>query len=440
MNRLLSVLFWSVIAAAFIGPGTVTAASSSGAAHGTALLWALGFSTIACLVLQEAAGRLRLLSGRSLGEALVEQFPSGFGRVAVVLLVGGAILLGSAAYEAGNILGGVAGAMLLTDIPRWVLTLVSGAIAGALLWFNAPRRVAQVLGMVVAVMGIAFLGMAIASRPAMGDVLRGLFVPSLPPGSGLLALSLVGTTVVPYNLFLGSGIRREEDLSVFRFGLAVAIVLGGLISMGILLVGMQVAPPMTFERLANTLAEGLGDWAGSLFGVGLLCAGLSSAITAPLAAAITARSLFRSTGNPEDQRWSDRGVLYRAVWLSVLGAGLFFGLSGVRPVPAILLAQALNGVILPVIAVYLLVAVNDRELMGQEGLNGSFSNLMFTLVGTVTLILGTSGVMRAAAAVAGGAPPSPVQVLTGAGVVAALLIGPLLRTIGKRRRGVQGQR
>ena len=122
--------------------------------------------------------------------------------------------------------------------------------------------------------------------------------------------------------------------------------------------------------------------------------------------------------------------------MTVLAAGLFFGLSGVRPVPAILAAQAMNGVILPVIAAYLMVAVNDRELMGERGLNGPFSNLMFAVVGSVTLVLGTSGVMRAAAAVAGGNPPSPVQVLIGAGIAAALLIAPLLRTIRKRRRGV----
>ena len=74
------------------------------------------FSTFACVVLQEAAGRLTLLSGHSLGEALARQFPSGYGRAAVLVLVLGAVLLGCAAYEAGNILGGVAGALLVLEL------------------------------------------------------------------------------------------------------------------------------------------------------------------------------------------------------------------------------------------------------------------------------------------------------------------------------------
>ena len=78
MKRLLDVLFWSVISAAFIGPGTVTTAASAGAGYGFALLWALGFSTVACLVLQEASARLTLASGSDLGQALRRRFAGGW--------------------------------------------------------------------------------------------------------------------------------------------------------------------------------------------------------------------------------------------------------------------------------------------------------------------------------------------------------------------------
>lgn len=430
MSRLLSVLFWSIIAAAFIGPGTVTTAASAGAGHGTVLLWALGFSTLACLVLQEAAGRLRLLSGRSLGGALREQFPSGVSRWLVLLLVVGAVLVGNAAYEAGNILGGVAGASLLVGWPGWVLTLLCGAVAASLLWFNAPGRVAQILGLAVAVMGVAFLAMALSLRPSPQAVLRGLLVPRLPPGSGLLALGLVGTTVVPYNLFLGSGLGRDEELPVFRFGLGVAVLLGGLISMAILIVGTQVEPPFGFEALAATLAEGLGGWASGLFAIGLFCAGLSSAITAPLASALTAQSLF---GDDESRRWSVGGAAYRGVWGCVLAAGLAFGLSGVRPVPVIILAQALNGIVLPAVAVFLLIAVNDRRLLDRSGLNGWLSNTLMTVVTLVALLLGVVAVARVVAELSGAAPPSMSSV---AGAVAVIALGgavPVVRLIRRRR-------
>ncbi len=71
-NKLLNILFWSVISAAFIGPGTITTASKAGALFGFDLLWALVFSTFACLVLQEAVARLAIHSGTNLGEAISE--------------------------------------------------------------------------------------------------------------------------------------------------------------------------------------------------------------------------------------------------------------------------------------------------------------------------------------------------------------------------------
>lgn len=431
MSRLLSILFWSVIAAAFIGPGTVTTAASAGAGYGFALLWALAFSTFACVVLQEAAGRLTLLSGRNLGEALAHRFRSGWGRAAVMVLVLGAVLLGCAAYEAGNILGGVAGALLVIDQPRWVLTCVSGAVAALLLWFNAPRRVAQILGLVVAVMGVAFLGMAIALRPPLGAVARGLLVPTLPAGAGVLALGLVGTTVVPYNLFLGSGLARDQELREFRFGLAVAVGLGGLISMGVLVVGTTVSLPLSFDQLAASLDSGLAGWAPVLFALGLFAAGLSSAITAPLAAAITASSLFSSDASTGP--WSRTGSRYRLVWIGVLAAGVGFGLSGVQPVPAIVLAQAFNGVVLPAVACFLLLAANDRRLMGPSAVNGPVSNVAMSLVVTVSLLLGTVGVARAVTAALGTSPPR-MSALLWCGAVVVVLVGVPLTILVRRAR------
>ena len=116
MKRLLNILFWSVIAAAFIGPGTVTTAARAGSDFRFALAWALLFSVFACLVLQEASGRITVLTGKELGEAIRSRFSgSGWGRSVPVLAAIG-IILGCAAFEAGNLLGGVAG-LRLFQIP-----------------------------------------------------------------------------------------------------------------------------------------------------------------------------------------------------------------------------------------------------------------------------------------------------------------------------------
>jgi manganese transport protein len=429
MKRLLSILFWSVIAAAFIGPGTVTTAASAGAGFGYALLWALLFSTLATLVLQEATARLTVVSGRNLGEAIREQFSGGTSGILVLLLVLGAVVLGNAAYEAGNILGAVAGARLGTDLSPQVLTLAIGAGAAAVLWMGSMRLVAPLLSITVAVMGVAIVTATFQLRPPLGAILHGSLVPSLPTGSGLLVLGLIGTTVVPYNLFLGSGIAAGQQLRELRFGLTVAVLLGGFISMAMLVVGAALIGEFTFDALAAALEQRIGTGGGWLLAWGLFAAGLSSAITAPLAAAVTARSLFSS----ETADWSARSWRYRSVWLGVLLVGVAFGISGTRPVPVIILAQALNGILLPFAAVFLLLVVNDRVLMGER-VNGALSNIAMTIVVTVTLVLGTSNVLRAAAAAAGWASPGERVLLTAAAPVAAVAAVPVARWVVRRRR------
>jgi Mn2+/Fe2+ NRAMP family transporter len=431
MKRIWSVLFWSVIAAAFIGPGTVTTAASAGAGFRYALLWALAFSTIACLSLQEASARLTVVSGRDLGQAIRRQYRRGWSGTAAALLVVGVVALGCAAYEAGNILGGATGAVLGAGLDPREVTAVSGLVAAGLLWFGRTRIVARSLGVLVAVMGIAFLVTAWQLGPSLPDLWRGALLPSVPDGSSLLILGLVGTTVVPYNLFLGSGLARGESLRDLRFGLGVSIVLGGVISMGILVVGAAVDGPFGFDALVEVLTLRLGAWSRSMFGLGLYAAGLSSAITAPLAAAVTARSLF---ANGEDDRWSDRAWRFRSVWIAVLAVGVGFGLAGVRPIPAILLAQAFNGILLPFVAVFLLLAVNDVRLMGAGHVNGRWVNVAMVLVVATTILLGVTGVAKAVAGATGWALPGEAWLLVSAAFVTLLICLPVTRRMRAIRR------
>lgn len=428
MRRLMSVLLWSAIAGAFIGPGTVTTAAAAGAGFQLRLLWALVFSTVACLALQEAAARLTVTSGRDLGQALRDRFEGGASGVAVVVLVLGAVVLGCAAYQAGNLLGTVVGADQLGGIPRPVVTLVAAAMAGVLLWAGAPHTVARSLSLLVAVMGVAFAVTAAAVGPDVGALLRGALLPVVPQGGGALVLALVGTTVVPYNLFMGSALARGQQLGELRFGLAVAVVLGGAISAAVLVVGSAMGGEFSYAGLAEVLALRLGPVAPLLLGCGLLAAGLSSAITAPLAAAMTAGSLFG------EARWHRRSWRFRAVWLGVLAAGVAGALTDVRPVPAIVAAQAFNGVLLPVVAVFLLVAANDRSVVGERGLARPAHAVLMGLVVLVTVVLGVSAVIRAGARAAGTAVPDEGTVLVLAALVAAVLAWPVGRAVVRGRR------
>ncbi len=426
MRKLASILFWSIISAAFIGPGTVTTAASAGSRFGFDLLWALIFSTIACLVLQEAAARITIVSGMPLGRALAKQYAGHTSRLLVLLLVVGAIILGCAAYEAGNILGGAAGAALGTSLPAELLSILIVVAAGLLLWFGSIRFVALALGGIVALMGFAFLATAVMLAPDLAAVARGALLPALPSGASLLVLGLVGTTVVPYNLFLGSGIAgSSSSLTEMRFGLSIAIVIGGVISMAVLIVGTAVPVPFSFASLQKILHNAGGKWGAFLFAFGLFAAGFSSAITAPMAAAVTARDLFGA----EKQSWQERAWRYRMVWLAVLLTGLIFGLLGVKPIPVIILAQALNGVLLPFVSIFLLIIVNDRGIMGEDGLNSARLNVMSGLVVLITIILGVLNVIKSVTS----APAGPLIFAT-AGTISVLITYPVVRKIRSARK------
>jgi len=431
MRRLLAVLFWSAISAAFLGPGTIATASRAGATHGYELIWALVFSTAACWALQEAAARVTIHSGRSLGELIADWAASGSGRGRLVARsVAGAVVVGCAAYQAGNILGAREGLLLAVDVPAWLATLVCGA--GALIVLSAGSRgtIAHGLGLIVAAMGIAFAWCALEIGPDVAALAEGALVPRTPAGSGTLLLGLVGTTIVPYNLFLGSALARGRSGAETRFALSIAIPAGGAISIAVLVCSTSVAGSVDFAGLADALELQLGSGARHLFSVGLFAAGFSSAITAPLAAGLTWSSVAT--------RAADRPRTARVVALSVLFFGLAVGLSGVDALPVILLAQALNGLILPLVGVTLLVAVSDRTLLGARGASGPFGLAAVAISVAAATMLGADALVRAGSAAAGAGEPSIATRLAVALPAAAALVLPALRTALRRRRGGAG--
>lgn len=392
----MSVLFWSIISAAFIGPGTVTTASKAGVSYQMTLLWALVFSILATIILQEAAARITIASGKSLGEIIALRYAGSRTR-RLSLVVFGAVAFGCAAYEAGNILGAISGLLLLGPVSQQSFVLVIGLMCSVLLWIGSYRLIANLLGLVVAVMGIVFIYVAFRTNMPFGELLAGL-KPVIGEGRLPLVIGLIGTTIVPYNLFLASGISQGQDIREMRWGIVLAVLIGGAISIAIMVVGTQVVGTFSFERLSEAMARQLGSWSIVFFGLGLFAAGLSSSITAPMAAAVTARSLFGA----QSDAWSVRSRNFRLVWGTVLGVGLLFGLLEVKPIPAILLAQVINGVLLPIVAIFLILAVNDRKLIPAAYVNRPLSNVLSLLIVAVTCFLGLNNIWKAVIGVAPG--------------------------------------
>jgi manganese transport protein len=385
-----SILFWSIISAAFIGPGTVTIAARAGTDFRMQLLWALVFSIFATIVLQEAAARITIASGKNLGQIVASQFSEGRARRLRWVLFG-AVAFGCTAYQAGNLLGALSGLALIDDLSQVWATLVLGAVCFGFLWIGNFKQIARLLGFVVALMGLVFLAVALQSDVRAFELVEGTFRLAIPEGGAILVIGLIGTTIVPYNLFLASGISQGQDVREMRTGLVLAILIGGLISVAIMVVGSQLYGTFSFAGLAEALREQLGRFATLFFSFGLFAAGLSSSITAPLAAAITAQSLL-GEGQP---RWQVRGRSFRMVWMLVLGVGLLFGILDVQPIPAIILAQAINGLLLPIITAFLYMAVNDRALLGEQYANKPMANLLMLLIVGITCFLGLNNVWKA---------------------------------------------
>ncbi len=237
-----------LVAAAFIGPGTVTLCTIAGASFGYALLWAMGISVLATVVLQEMAARLGVIAQKGLSEVIRAEFKNPLLRAILITLIISAIVIGNAAYEAGNISGGALGLQTIIGAPTFeilgfkisMVPLLIGLVAFVVLFIGNYKILERFLVFLVILMSLAFLITAVMTRPNLSQIFNGFFMPQFPNGSLLTIIGLVGTTVVPYNIFLHASLAKtkwkgKEGLGYARKDTIVAIVLGGLVSMCIII-------------------------------------------------------------------------------------------------------------------------------------------------------------------------------------------------------------
>lgn len=383
-----------LIAAAFIGPGTVTICSLAGVGFGYDLLWALVLSIITTLILQEMAARIGLISRHGLVENLIQTIQQPLLKTFSIILVLMAIVLGNAAYEAGNITGGTLGFSLLFPLPviNWqglsldTTHFLIGTLALGLLLSGNMALITKFLTLLVVSMSLAFLLSAILVFPTIKDFGAGL-VPTLNPSNIMIIVALIGTTVVPYNLFLHASLvtqkwQSSDDLGMLRKDLVIAIIIGGLVSMAIVITGasQQGSEISSAIDMAKGLEPLMGKFATYFIAFGLFAAGLTSAMTAPMAAALVVCGAFK---------W-DNSIKSKPMQLSmsvILLLGLLFASLGIKPVQLITLAQVANGILLPLIAAYLIWLVNQASIMGKFK-NTQAQNLIAGTVWFITLLLG----------------------------------------------------
>lgn len=382
-----------LIAAAFIGPGTITACTIAGVEFGYSLLWALLFSIVATIILQEMSSRLGLVTEQGLAETVLTNLSSKLLRNLIIGIILSAILIGNAAYEGGNIGGAVLGlqALLGNEHSNWYPLLIGG-IAFILLWHGNYKTIERVFIGLIFLMSLSFIITALLTKPNLLQILKG-FVPNYSDSSIFTIVALIGTTIVPYNLFLHASLvnekwQGEKDLKTARNDTIISIAIGGFISMAIVIAAtaIDIKEVTGAQDLAKGLEPLFGSYATVFMGIGLFTAGITSSITAPLAAAYVANSCFGWKASLKD-KW------FRLVWILVLSSGMLLLYLKIKPIEIIKFAQIANGILLPLIAIILVWSLNNSERLGKH-INTKMQNILGFIIILITMALGIKTIIK----------------------------------------------
>ncbi|MCI2803301.1 Nramp family divalent metal transporter [Staphylococcus pettenkoferi] len=380
-----------IITASFIGPGTVTTMTQSGAGFGYSLLWAVVFSVIATIVVQEMIIRLSLVTREGLGEAIQSLLQHKVGKFILVWFILIVVTLGCAAYISGDLIGTSLGAAYLLHLPKHVVAPIIGIIIlliGVLGNYDFLEKVMIVL---MVIMGLIFITTMILVQPDVGAIFKGALVPTVPNGSMLTVIALIGTTVVPYNFFIHSTAVHERFHSIkalrfARWDTVLSITIGGIISAAILISaatlirGEEVSSVI---QIARPLEPILGQAAPYAMSIGLFAAGLSSALASPTGAAATISSLLGWKGGMSSKK-------YKTVFACIIIVGIISSALGFEPLQVVLVAQALNGMILPIVAIVIFIIVNRRGLLGDYVNNWKWNVIGGLVVAVITFLGGYS--------------------------------------------------
>ena len=383
-----------LIAAAFIGPGTITLCTLAGINYGMDLLWALLIAILAAMILQTMSIKIGLIGQKNITEALKSELDTPWIKQIVIGLIFLAILIGNTAYEAGNISGAVLGLEALFgtyffDFFGFIInpySLFIGTIAVVLLGTGKHKLIERFMIGLVIIMSISFLFTAIVTKPSLQGLFAGLFTFNIPEGSFLMIIGLVGTTIVPYNLFLHTALVKEKwkNAHFLPFAikdLIIALGLGGLISMSVIITsaGVEIDELSSVADLAIGLEPIFGTLAKYFMALGLFAAGITSTITAPLAAAYVVCGCFGWSTNIDSKH-------FKVIWFLIIAFGVVISATSIKLISIIKFAQVINGVVLPLIAGLLLWMVNKRSLLGNLK-NNTLQNALGGLVVLIALFL-----------------------------------------------------
>ena len=387
---------------AFLGPGLITGAAgddaggvatyaSIGAEYGLTLLWVMVPITIALVVVQLMVARMGVVTGKGFAELIREEFGVRWTAFAmfVLIIANGTVTIAEFA--------GIAAAGELFGINR----LISVPVMAVVVWLivvRASYTVAEKIFILLSTALLTYFGAAILAHPDWREVMRALVVPSeIPLDAGYLTtlVAVVGTTITPYMLFYLQSSITDKGVRVDEYPAERTDVIFGSLLTTVIAVFIIVSTAATLhtegilvtsaEDAARALEPLAGPYARVLFGLGLFGASMLAASVLPLSTAYAVCGAF-GWERGVSRSWSEAPI-FNGLYTALIAIGAAFVLiPGLPLIQVIVATQFLNGLLLPIVLVFVLRLVNDRELMGKYTNNGVFNILSYGVTGILILL------------------------------------------------------
>lgn len=380
-----------LVTVGFIDPGNWASNFAAGSEFGYALLWVVTLSTIMLIALQHNVAHLGIVTGLCLSEAATKYTPRWVSRPII-----GSAVLASISTSMAEILGSAIALQMLFGIPIVAGSVLTVAAVVILLFTNTYKRMERAIIGFVSIIGLSFIYELFLVDIDWGAAAKGWTVPSVPEGSLLIIMSVLGAVVMPHNLFLHSEvvqsreINKQGDKNIEKalhyefFDTLFSMIVGWAINSAMILLaattffkhGTEVTDLAQAKDLLTPL---LGNNAGNIFALALLLAGISSTITSGMAAGSIFAGMFNESYNSRDPHSVTGIAISYGVSLLVI---LFIG----DPFKGLLVSQMVLSLQLP-FTVFLQVSLtSSRWVMGKYANKKWNTVLLYGLAVIVTVL------------------------------------------------------
>jgi Mn2+/Fe2+ NRAMP family transporter len=382
--------------------GGITTYSVMGASTGLTLLWLFPITIVILAIVQEMAARLGVVTGQGLSDLIRDRF--GVRPTAFAMIV---LLIANLANTVAEF-SGAAAALELFGISRYIAVPIVALAIWALVIKASYKTVERVFLSVIVVF-LAYIASAVLSHPDWGQVGRALVTPTLPVNAAqlLLIVAVIGTTITPYMQFYLTSAVAEKGIGEDELVLEQADAIGGSIWTNVIAIFIVVAVASTIgvaggvitsaADAAKALEPVAGTLATALFAVGLFGASVLAATIMPLSTAFVICEAF-GWESGVDKRFVDARAFFSIYTFILFAGALVVLIPGLDLLPVILASQNLQGLLLPIVLVFMVLLVNDARLMGAHR-NGRVANVLaWSAVGLVialdTVLLGVAALGR----------------------------------------------